>query len=1357
MTLGRSSSLVVGPNRNDDFIDFFNVPSSPDGLDEDILTAPMMSASANLLSPATFAEDVYKMNVDSGASPGLSLPIGALSSDSPESMSQDSSSDSSRQHNRKSSSNSSLSTWARADISTSEGQTGHNRDQLMEGLDGSSFGELTAPSINISEEDLLQSEFYSSASNRSKLDVNTPFSFGQSSQSPQNQQNVSRSPPNQTIQPATTKHTPKRKNIQQEGLNGFDGTSEHTFSSHPSTFASMAPAPFGMIDFSSDSLHDNDISGGLFSNDIKQEPWNSTGGFSGPKSSFPEQATSTSTLASISQRADLSIQRSLMSSAPILTIQQTPLKSRVETQINLDLCLSPLPQGITKLHLPTHTISKPKLLIKPSPEKSPDMLELHTMLVCSSAVENPKILGEALERAKQASIGRLRPQIGDNSDLGPLEGGEVNICTGCIARERKRAARKKVKKVEEEESWAKDEAKRVIVFNTAEIKTWEPLLPTDPDASNPSKMKVGLPMRIACYCRHQNEKLGFRVILTVTDYQDKFVAQVITSSVMITDDHKTHAATSPPSIASDHKPKEAPSAARSQGPDSNHSRLEREERPQPPNVPNSTNYSFGPTSSSAYSMSLGFSPVTSPRTNSSTTPRTLSRQASFSGTSGPSAKKRKSSSGAKVPTDLAMTRLETSMPSQFSSLQSSRTSSRVPSVVTSPYAQAQPSFNSPLDFGVPGKPSAPQSMMGPLTPGSNDMAWIGPSSVSQNLENLFRQPISAPTSAHQSRSTSPSSVGRRNQPVTGNVWDLQTPFSTLPRAPTIHKLIPSEGPKDGGIEVTCLGSGFRQGLEVMFGDILATTTTFWGDSSLVCLLPPATHAGIVNVTFKHERQLGQTTGMGRPPVLFRYVDDTEQQLLRLALSVVGQKMTGQLEDARDIALRIIGHTVNNRTFQGSTSGPSDAPNILDAAALGNLDVESALLKCLDLIDLDDSPNEADLNMSQQSGQTMLHMAASLGYQRFVAALLSRGAIPDSRDKGGFTPMHFAAFRNHPQIIKRLFLKGADPTMRSLKGYLPADVAASDDVWRETANLRHHQRKCSGGSQFSRSRNSSSNSLRQYSRSRNSSSNSLNLAQNHSSPAFFNPADSRQNLDNYGNVSDDEESEYEEEPDTLWMRSRTSSMHASRRAVALSEENLSDSAYAASSDNALALQPSNALTAFTEQLFAQLQFLQQIPTRLPMPNIPAGYQNYLQNTMPRIPFSVPGLNGFGSDRSSRDGEPGDAEESESKWWEMFSSASAAAPPPAYDEIYPGADNDHHLGEKLVSVGNRRLTGTSAFQRTETEISSESSSSEQSSPLKVHIGRKSISSKQQAQLRMARAQKLKAFSSDRKLFFIWVSSN
>ena len=217
---------------------------------------------------------------------------------------------------------------------------------------------------------------------------------------------------------------------------------------------------------------------------------------------------------------------------PMLHVHSLPPKSRVETQIPVKLTLHPVPPGTSRVHLQTHTISKAKLVAKPTPEKSPDMLELHAMLVCTSAMQDPVKRGRAFIRA--AAISSIEKKEGRRSSSGDTtasdddedktaNGGPVHICMGCIERERKRAARKKTKNVEEEQLWQKDEAKRTIVFNTQEVKEWQE--PSSPkigenvqypatyshNAQFPeTAVQVDIPMRIACYCRHQEEKIGFQ-------------------------------------------------------------------------------------------------------------------------------------------------------------------------------------------------------------------------------------------------------------------------------------------------------------------------------------------------------------------------------------------------------------------------------------------------------------------------------------------------------------------------------------------------------------------------------------------------------------------------------------------------------------------------------------------------------------------------------------------------------------------------------------------------------------------------------------------------------------------------------
>lgn len=239
-----------------------------------------------------------------------------------------------------------------------------------------------------------------------------------------------------------------------------------------------------------------------------------------------------------------------------LHIAPIPQKSRVETQINIRLTLDWVPGNIKMLHLPTHTIAKAKLLAKET-KPSSDTLELHTMLVCTSAMNQPALRQKALERAaaqdnseiqaRSQTAVKKEDEQEDEQDK-PANGGEVRICTNCINRERKRAARKKLKKEEEQAHWEKYETERVIVFNTNEYKPWQEWqqspAPKDHSIGGPqdiykpsdTAMQVVAPMRIACYCRHQNEKDGFQ-------YVDCFLSRL--RSILLTSQGHLHHQGSP--------------------------------------------------------------------------------------------------------------------------------------------------------------------------------------------------------------------------------------------------------------------------------------------------------------------------------------------------------------------------------------------------------------------------------------------------------------------------------------------------------------------------------------------------------------------------------------------------------------------------------------------------------------------------------------------------------------------------------------------------------------------------------------------------------------------------------------------
>lgn len=215
----------------------------------------------------------------------------------------------------------------------------------------------------------------------------------------------------------------------------------------------------------------------------------------------------------------------------MLRIHQKNDKSRVETQIPIRLSLYPMPVGITKLHLPSCTVSKPKQLADPSLSRSPDMLELDCMLVCTTAMRDEVKRQTAFACAAGPQVdasNNTSRELGADEELKPCDGGKVRICSTCVTREEKRASRKRAKVEDRAELWQDLAEDRVVIFNSNEVIEWQ--IPseskparslTDSTAINVGRpyansdiksgaMQVDLLMRIACYCRHQDEKLGFQ-------------------------------------------------------------------------------------------------------------------------------------------------------------------------------------------------------------------------------------------------------------------------------------------------------------------------------------------------------------------------------------------------------------------------------------------------------------------------------------------------------------------------------------------------------------------------------------------------------------------------------------------------------------------------------------------------------------------------------------------------------------------------------------------------------------------------------------------------------------------------------
>ncbi|RKF84053.1 putative ankyrin repeat protein [Golovinomyces cichoracearum] len=1054
----------------------------------------------------------------------------------------------------------------------------------------------------------------------------------------------------------------------------------------------------------------------------------------------------------------------------ILTIHPTPLKSRVETQIPIKMTLHPLPIGITKLHLPTHTISKPKLLAKPTPERSSDTLELYTSLVCTSAMQNPDLRKRAFERAAASARAPMSPKeepegnCSDEDDENkPANGGEVKICGGCIIRERKRAARKKAKKVEEEETWQKYETQRVIVFNTHEIKDWQPpsqYPPSELTGEHPEPyipegaMQVDAPMRIACYCRHQNEKLGFQVILTIKDYQDKLVAQAITSSIMITDDHKTSAV---PSVNPQVSSRNDLVMGTCQYGDASYDPKFSSGNPTPFRISySSSDLQALQRRNTIIEMQLLSSSGNSPRfshsSSTSVTPR-MSRQTSPSTSQGPLLKKRKASGSNKLPSALTMTRLESGENQNVNTATSS---------IPTPFTPNFPNFPGTTDRQFTQAKSMQNisaHFNGPPTPNSTGQMYSNVNR-SQSMDNLaIQSSYNVPGSGIPSRVSSPNGIRldsyQRQQ--TQMAHTAANGFYGIPMSinsqqpPIIHKMIPSEGPKAGGIEVTCLGIGFVQGLEVMFGDMKATTTTYWGETSLVCLLPPSSFAGNYPVTFKHQHQQFQMQPFAVPiskqQAYFKYVDDDELQILRTALSVLGHKMTGKMEDVRDLARRIVGE--NNLNWNTSSGLNSDISQVRGRSGLDNSnpteDLETILLKFLDLIDLDDSPNMPRYNLRRKSGQTMLHLACSLGFDRFIAALLARGVNPDPKDNSGYTPMHFAALHNHPKIVRRLIFSGADPTIRNFQGDTPSDMSNSQDILQATQQGKSRSRRCSLSSQ--RSRTSSIASMK-------SSWESGTLF----SRGSIDLKDGEDINDKYKELGNDLNLS---ELSDSWIKSRLC-LSSKLRSPGTPPEIDSGASLEQKKRKLNPVENQNsssaALLALRHQISTHIQQLQQIinlPYMLQMPRfdlisqIPAlpDYQAYLPNTNPMVRR----ITNFVQ-------RPGYPKEQDYKWCDIFS-ANIPTAPPSYEDIFPESGIESNCASKTTTFSTISPGQDQSETSCVTISKAGSREHDQKQPVLSEDMRRekefTICEEKKEKLELVRAEKSEEKSLKRRIFFIWVS--
>lgn len=551
--------------------------------------------------------------------------------------------------------------------------------------------------------------------------------------------------------------------------------------------------------------------------------------------------------------------------------------------------------------------------------------------------------------------------------------------------------------------------------------------------------------------------------------------------------------------------------------------------------------------------------------------------------------------------------------------------------------------------------------------------------------------------------------------------------------PTLTRLNPTEGPLSGNIQVDIHGTGFRSDIRVFFGDKLASINV-WNEGALVAMVPAGSMPGPVEVTVQDPTEAHGFfhAQSRRHPLYFKYIDDQEPAIWELFGKAMFEKQYGHVDVNQ--ARAMLG---GNNGMGYGYGGPSMQMNypqmqqmqqrqnrtLTAARAVGN--TEDTLLQLLNVIDLDDSPYAANFDIRfRNTGNTMLALASGLGYTRLVAGLVARGATVDTRDKCGYTPLMIAAMRGHQQIVRLLARRGADPTIRNRVGFTAADIAKSSDITAVLQQTAQHVRQRSvGATPLFRSR-----------------ANSIVFADSR----YIHASTSQSSDASLVTVSDD--SEAIEEVDELPVRadgacasSRRGSMahQMSRRSSRRPSANIELPMQLSKEQAAMMMSPMAAMTAWHNQLLAQMNRLQQSVSdmQFAMPNV-SEYQ-MVRRFSSMIPFS------------------------------------ATTPPPPYEEKDPakikGMSRNEKAGilaaaaeaalddtceQKFGPVGTVTTTATAAACPQTRTV--ENGKIMVDRDIQVHIGKQAISKEQQVKLRLAHQARLKSGRSDWKVWVIWVCS-
>lgn len=565
------------------------------------------------------------------------------------------------------------------------------------------------------------------------------------------------------------------------------------------------------------------------------------------------------------------------------------------------------------------------------------------------------------------------------------------VCTRCVKREHRRASRRK-SGLSDNMLWCNNENRRAIIFNNKQV-----FVATGSEAnSTESYKKFELTARVVCYCRHHKSPDGFKILFVLKNSKGEVLAKTVSSNIMIMD-----------------------------------------KKPQLNSSESVVNTKLNANSNDNVDSGVDTATEMFSNTNVGEFPTTASASESNNNSNNYVA----NSSTASVDLESASGKYfsmdELSPPVGSFGMVNSNDERRdnYNGGNVSDHLVAKGIMPSPTSMSEDGSESYLSAMDRRRTSGA-----LGSGSAAYARTNNYQRKrprhSGAMDDGEDGGSWSGSSVGvvSGKQVVPKGPSHKQLAQTSQEGCPSIQRVIPSQGPINGGIEITLLGSRFKDGLIVKFGENVALSTQCWSETTMVTCLPPATHTGQVLVSVVNPSGTSNNTTSEvqiSNQATFTYLDDTDRQLIELALQIVGLKMNGKLEDARNIAKRIVGNDdssgVSSPTLSvGSNNAGGSIQDALDNKLMYS--DENLLVRVIRSLNVN-----SNLSMCDNLGRTLLQLASLKGYHTLCSVLVKKGARVDDRDSFGFSPLHFACVGGDTKVIRLLLQCKADPTLKAYNG------------------------------------------------------------------------------------------------------------------------------------------------------------------------------------------------------------------------------------------------------------------------------------------------------------------------------------